>query len=144
AALFLLSPASRTYVESPSRFPSQFLSLPSRRIAVRCSAECPCGVRGREEIRMRVASVRKMFNLSSKRLWLPAAVAAVLFVGFIGLVRAQTTSIAVYQFGPGWATFGLALPPGAVPDTFGVSVGGFPTQTDIKTKWPDKSIRYAV
>src|SRR5262249_39213121 len=42
----------------------------------------------------------------------------------------------------GWATFGLALPQGAATDT--VQVGTLPTQTDVKTKWPDGSIRFAV
>ena len=42
----------------------------------------------------------------------------------------------------GWATFGLALPSGAARD--GVQVGTLPTQTDIKVRWPDGSIRFAV
>ena len=49
-----------------------------------------------------------------------------------------------YEVGltPGWATFGLALPQGAA--TGAVQVGGLPTQTDVKTRWPDGSIRFAV
>ena len=42
----------------------------------------------------------------------------------------------------GWATFGLALPAGAARD--GVQVGALPTQTDVKVRWPDGSIRFAV
>ena len=57
-----------------------------------------------------------------------------------GTAHAQT--LARYTLTPGWATFGLALPQGAVRD--GVSVGALQTQTDIKTKWPDGSIRFAI
>ena len=51
-------------------------------------------------------------------------------------------SLADYQLGAGWATFGLALPAGAARGA--VKVGALPTQTDIKTTWPDGSIRFAV
>jgi hypothetical protein len=58
------------------------------------------------------------------------------------LVAAQT--VANYQFSsPGWATFGLAVPKGVAIS--GVQVGTtLATQTDVKTKWPDGSIRFAV
>ncbi|HOD81981.1 MAG: hypothetical protein BWX88_04804 [Planctomycetes bacterium ADurb.Bin126] len=42
----------------------------------------------------------------------------------------------------GWATFGLSLPPGAVKSA--VKVASFDTQTDVKNRWPDGSIRFAV
>ena len=42
----------------------------------------------------------------------------------------------------GWATFGEAVPQGAALS--GLQVGTLPTQTDIKTRWPDGSIRFAV
>lgn len=42
----------------------------------------------------------------------------------------------------GWATFGLALPPGAARS--GLKVGSFETQTDVKNRWADGSIRFAV
>src|SRR5262249_12066591 len=42
----------------------------------------------------------------------------------------------------GWATFGQALPQGVA--TGGLRVGTLPTQTDVKTTWPDGSIRFAV
>jgi hypothetical protein len=45
-------------------------------------------------------------------------------------------------FTRGWATFGLTLPPGAARS--GVRVGTLPTQTDVKVRWPDGSIRFAV
>ncbi len=50
--------------------------------------------------------------------------------------------LATYQLGRGWATFGLALPEGAARAA--VSVGTLATQTDVKTRWPDGSIRFAV
>jgi hypothetical protein len=42
----------------------------------------------------------------------------------------------------GWATFGQAVPRGAA--TNGLMVGTFPTQTDVKNRWPDGSIKFAV
>jgi hypothetical protein len=42
----------------------------------------------------------------------------------------------------GWATFGQALPQGAA--TTDLQVGMLPTQTDVKSKWPDGSIRFAI
>ena len=42
----------------------------------------------------------------------------------------------------GWATFGQAVPQGAARD--GLQVGSLPTQTDVKSRWPDGSIRFAV
>ena len=50
--------------------------------------------------------------------------------------------LATYRLGPGWATFGLALPKGAARGA--VSVGTLATQTDVKTRWPDGSIRFAI
>jgi hypothetical protein len=64
------------------------------------------------------------------------------------LVAARPASaepgLAMYQIGPGWATFGLALPRGAAAAANGVRVGTLPTQTDVKTTWDDGSIRFAV
>lgn len=62
-------------------------------------------------------------------------------VGLVPAVEAQT-AIANYNFTAGWATFGLALPAGAAAN--GVQVDGLPTQTDVKVRWPDGSIRFAV
>ena len=42
----------------------------------------------------------------------------------------------------GWATFGEALPDGAAWN--GLQIGSLVTQTDVKTTWPDGSIRYAI
>src|SRR4029077_6156106 len=41
----------------------------------------------------------------------------------------------------GWATFGEVVPQGAAVDA--LQVGSLPTQTDVKTRWPDGSIRSA-
>ena len=51
-------------------------------------------------------------------------------------------TIATYGLTQGPATFGLVLPQGITPD--GVQVGSLTTQTDVKTRWPDGTIRYAV
>jgi hypothetical protein len=42
----------------------------------------------------------------------------------------------------GWATFGLALPAGVAAS--GVQIGTLTTQTDVKARWPDGTIRFAV
>src|SRR4029078_11874055 len=42
----------------------------------------------------------------------------------------------------GWATFGLAVPARAARD--GLQVGTYPTQTDVKVRWPDGSLRFAI
>jgi len=42
----------------------------------------------------------------------------------------------------GWVTFGEAVPQGAAPQ--GLQVGNLTTQTDIKSRWPDSSIRFAI
>lgn len=45
-------------------------------------------------------------------------------------------------FTSGWTTFGLVVPAGAARGA--VQVGTFPTQTDVKVRWPDGSIRFAI
>ena len=50
--------------------------------------------------------------------------------------------VARMTFTPGWATFGLAVPARAARD--GLQVGAYPTQTDVKVRWPDGSIRFAI
>jgi hypothetical protein len=67
----------------------------------------------------------------------------VTLVAAVGVRPVSAQTLASYQFSSGgWATFGLALPSGAAPAA--VKVGTFPTQTDVKTRWPDGSIRFAV
>src|SRR5262249_14521322 len=55
---------------------------------------------------------------------------------------ANAQTLATVHLTPGWATFGQALPQGAA--TSGLRVGTFSTQTDVKNRWPDGSIRFAV
>src|SRR5262252_3295249 len=42
----------------------------------------------------------------------------------------------------GWATFGEALAEGQATDA--LQVGSLPTQTDVKNRWPDGSIKFAI
>jgi hypothetical protein len=50
--------------------------------------------------------------------------------------------LANFVLGPGATTFGLALPQGAASS--GLRLGALTTQADIKTRWSDGSIRFAV
>lgn len=50
--------------------------------------------------------------------------------------------MATFDLGAGAATFGVALPQGAASS--GLRVGALTTQTDVKTRWADGSIRFAV
>jgi hypothetical protein len=72
---------------------------------------------------------------------LALSVALALLFGFSAPASAQTT-IGTVGLTAGWATFGQAVPQGAAPA--GLQVGSLPTQTDVKTRWPDNSIRFAV
>ncbi len=60
----------------------------------------------------------------------------------IAATAVQAAPLATYQFSTGYTTFGLALPAGAAQS--GVRLGTLVTQTDVKTRWPDGSIRFAV
>ena len=55
---------------------------------------------------------------------------------------AQTPPIATVGLTAGWATFGQAVPQGLAPRR--PAVGTLPTQTDVKNRWPDGSIRFAI
>ena len=44
----------------------------------------------------------------------------------------------------GWATFGQAVPQGLAPSGQSLRIGSEPTQTDVKNRWPDGSIKFAV
>lgn len=54
---------------------------------------------------------------------------------------ASAADLATVQLSPGWATFGQAAPRGAARS---LRIGALPTQCDIKTRWDDGSIRFAV
>lgn len=55
---------------------------------------------------------------------------------------ATREAVATVELTAGWATFGQALAPDAAFES--LQVGSLPTQTDVKTRWPDGSIRFAV
>jgi hypothetical protein len=70
-----------------------------------------------------------------------------LFVATAAVVFALASTpadaqIAVHAFTAGWTSFGQAVPQGAA--TSGLQLGSLFTQTDVKTRWPDGSIRFAV
>ena len=67
---------------------------------------------------------------------------AFVFIAAAASAARADDAVATYAFSKGWATFGLALPQGAARDA--VQVGTLPTQTDVKVRWPDGSIRFAV
>jgi len=72
-----------------------------------------------------------------KQLFIAAAA-----VAFALASTAADAQIAVHTLTPGWTSFGQAVPQGAAPS--GLQVGSLFTQTDVKTRWPDGSIRFAV
>lgn len=55
---------------------------------------------------------------------------------------ATSETVATVGLTSGWATFGQALPADAAFES--IQVGTLPTQVDVKTRWPDGSIRFAV
>src|SRR4029078_6472979 len=69
-----------------------------------------------------------------------AVLVLLLAAGSVG--RGQSAPIATVALTPGWATFGEVVPQGAAADA--LQVGSLATQTDVKTRWPDGSIRFAV
>ena len=63
--------------------------------------------------------------------------------GQTGMRTAQEGFFSHYAWQtPGWSTFGLALAKGIATD--GVQVGVFDTQTDVKVRYDDGSIRFAI
>src|SRR5712691_4451909 len=70
-----------------------------------------------------------------------ALIAVLIALSFAPAARADD-ALATYSCTRGWATFGIALPPNAAAN--GVQVGRLPTQTDVKVRWPDGSIRFGV
>src|SRR4051812_17074044 len=71
-----------------------------------------------------------------------------LFIFLLGVVLIHPVAgqaaevIGTNSFTTGWATFGQAVPPGKAVTA--LQVGSLPTQTDVKTRWPDNSIRFAI
>ena len=60
---------------------------------------------------------------------LGASTLAFFLVALLGAGRAEAANLALYQFTPGWATFGIALPQGAASAELGI--GQLATQTDV-------------
>jgi len=58
------------------------------------------------------------------------------------VLHAQPAPIATVGLTAGWATFGQAVPPGG--STTSLKIGSLTTQTDVKSRWPDGSIKFAV
>ena len=77
---------------------------------------------------------------STKRYHLRVAIVALLLCLHVPVAAQQP--IGLFELTSGWATFGIAVPRGAARDA--LQVGSLPTQTDVKTRWPDGSIRFAV
>lgn len=76
--------------------------------------------------------------ITSSRFWAVWCFAFCLLIPSVA--KAQT--IATYRLGPGVATFGLVVPQGTAFG--GVRVGTLETQTDVKTTWPDGSVKFAI
>lgn len=55
---------------------------------------------------------------------------------------APPATLATYTLGVGWATCVLVLPQGQAVG--GLQIGALPTQTDVRNRWPDGSIKLAV
>jgi len=89
----------------------------------------------------RDGSVIRRRRCASLQALAPFFTVLILAVTTAAVADAQTT-IGTIGLTPGWATFGQAVPEGAAPS--GLQVGSLLTQTDVKTRWPDGSIRFAV
>src|SRR5215210_2246660 len=74
------------------------------------------------------------------RVWTLVSILPVVLCLSASASAAET--LATYSLSAGWATFGLALPPGKAFSA--VAVGSLPTQTDVKVRYADQSIRFAV
>ena len=78
---------------------------------------------------------------SARRSSIAALVVAIIAVTAPG-AHADVPPIATIGLTPGWITFGQAVPQGLA--STGLKIGVLDTQTDVKTTWPDGSIRFAV
>ena len=72
----------------------------------------------------------------------PLAVVMLVLAIATGSRLSGQTAVATVHLTPGWATFGEAVPQGLSHN--GLQVGSLPTQTDVKNRWPDGSIRFAI
>lgn len=69
-------------------------------------------------------------------------VVAFLFCLLVRGALSASGPVGLVYLTPGWATFGQAVPQGQA--VVGLQVGSLPTQTDVKNRWPDGSIRFAI
>lgn len=82
-------------------------------------------------------------NQSRRRATVAYAIALLVLLTSTGSrMQAQPVALARPSLTAGWATFGEALPPGQAID--GLQIGTLPTQTDVKNRWPDGSIKFAI
>ncbi|SIO55084.1 PKD repeat-containing protein [Singulisphaera sp. GP187] len=70
------------------------------------------------------------------------AVSPVVFTTVTILSLIPASGLATTVLTAGWASFGQVVPQGAARDA--LQIGNLVTQTDVKTTWPDGSIRYAI
>src|SRR3989338_1553934 len=61
---------------------------------------------------------------------------------FVSVPKVSAATIGTNTFTTGWATFGQVVPQGVAFQ--GLQVGSFPTQTDVKNRWADGSIKFAI
>jgi putative Ig domain-containing protein len=89
-------------------------------------------------------AVRRSAAFRRIRLFPVPVVAVVLALCFArgAAIEAQVAPIATVGLTAGWVTFGQVVPKGFAVD--GLKVGSLSTQTDVKTRWDDGSIRFAV
>ena len=74
--------------------------------------------------------------------WMRALAIGLLVIASTPASAATGDNLAVYHLTSGWATFGVVLPRG---EAFGaLQVGKLATQTDVKSRWDDNSIKSAV
>jgi hypothetical protein len=88
-----------------------------------------------------------MWNLCrAQSAWMRALALGLLVIAAMpaqpAAAQVDDSILAVYQFTPGWATFGIVLPRGEA--TAALQVGELPTQTDVKSRWDDGSIKSAI
>ena len=70
-----------------------------------------------------------------------AVILALLAVPSRALAQTNFANIGLTQ---GWITFGQAVPQGVIPNGSAIQVGTLATQTDVKNRWADGSIRFAI
>src|SRR3954466_8221631 len=70
-----------------------------------------------------------------------AFLAVACLASLAGAVRGAD-DLATEHLTPGWATFGQVLPRGVARD--GLALGALRTQVDVKNRWQDGSIRFAI